>query len=253
MAYSIRPSYFSHIYPHVEKRAEKVHAIVYDKCNYSCGFCNIKERDSSEFYSYDTEEFVYVVSQLLMQGNAFKFTGGEPTLNPKLIDDMEVIRDLGGFIYLDTNGSRPDIVGKIIDRKLVDVLAVSLKGLDFVTAQHTSQCINKSLCWDNVFKSIKLGLNAGIPTIVTHVYDASVTESAILSFFKLFSRVDNLFLKCNNLFYEKHSDSTLHRIEDNELIHRVQRVLDTMPLLRGHVIICNSEECITDYTYIITL
>ncbi|PWB02110.1 hypothetical protein C5O24_12675, partial [Paramuribaculum intestinale] len=72
-----------------------------------------------------------------MQGNAFKFTGGEPTLNPKLIDDMEVIRDLGGFIYLDTNGSRPDIVGKIIDRKLVDVLAVSLKGLDFVTAQHT--------------------------------------------------------------------------------------------------------------------
>lgn len=96
MAYSIRPSYFSHIYPHVEKRAEKVHAIVYDKCNYSCGFCNIKERDSSEFYSYDTEEFVYVVSQLLMQGNAFKFTGGEPTLNPKLIDDMEVIRDLEG-------------------------------------------------------------------------------------------------------------------------------------------------------------
>uniref|UniRef100_UPI0040270063 radical SAM protein n=1 Tax=Candidatus Cryptobacteroides bacterium TaxID=3085639 RepID=UPI0040270063 len=253
MAYSIRPSYFSHIYPHAEKRSEKVHAIVYDKCNYSCGFCNIKQRDHSEFHDYQPEEFVYVVSQLLKQGNSFKFTGGEPTINPGLIEDMEVVRDLGGFIYLDTNGSRPDIVRTIVDKKLVDVLAVSLKGLGIGEAQQTSNCRNKSLCWDNVFQSIMSGLNAGIPTIVTHVYDAKITESAISSFFNLFPRKDNLFLKCNNLFYEKHSDTTLRRIEENGLIRLVKRVLDTLPLLKGHIIICNSEECITDYTSIITL
>ena len=54
-------------------------------------------------------------------------TGGEPTIQPDLIEFIEKIKELGFFVKLDTNGSRPDILWRIIREGLVDFIAMDIK------------------------------------------------------------------------------------------------------------------------------
>ena len=54
-------------------------------------------------------------------------TGGEPTLQPDLIYFISKLKELGLLVKLDTNGSNPDVLGKLIDRKLIDYSAMDIK------------------------------------------------------------------------------------------------------------------------------
>ena len=53
--------------------------------------------------------------------------GGEPTINKDLIQFLEKIKNLGYFIKLDTNGSNPKVVKDLVDRKLIDYVAMDIK------------------------------------------------------------------------------------------------------------------------------
>ncbi len=61
-------------------------------------------------------------------------TGGEPTINEDLPIFIKKIKDLGYLVKLDTNGSNPEMLKKLIDEKLVDYVAMDIKaplGLNF--------------------------------------------------------------------------------------------------------------------------
>ncbi|MDR1613029.1 MAG: anaerobic ribonucleoside-triphosphate reductase activating protein [Planctomycetota bacterium] len=55
------------------------------------------------------------------------FTGGEPTLQPGLRDLIAKTRDYGVRTKLHTNGTRPAVVGALLDEKLLDCLALDYK------------------------------------------------------------------------------------------------------------------------------
>jgi pyruvate formate lyase activating enzyme len=54
-------------------------------------------------------------------------TGGEPTIQSDLVDFIKKIKKMGFSVKLDTNGTRPDVVRKIIQEKLVDFIAMDIK------------------------------------------------------------------------------------------------------------------------------
>jgi len=54
-------------------------------------------------------------------------TGGEPTIHRDLPVLLEEIKSLGYSIKLDTNGTNPSMLGKIIKNKLVDYVAMDIK------------------------------------------------------------------------------------------------------------------------------
>jgi pyruvate formate lyase activating enzyme len=54
-------------------------------------------------------------------------TGGEPTLMAGLPDFLAQVRELGYKIKLDTNGTRPDMLRRIISDGLVDYVAMDIK------------------------------------------------------------------------------------------------------------------------------
>ncbi len=54
-------------------------------------------------------------------------SGGEPTLQSDLEYFCEQLKQSGFFVKLDTNGSRPDIIGKLLKRDLVDYIAMDIK------------------------------------------------------------------------------------------------------------------------------
>lgn len=55
-------------------------------------------------------------------------TGGEPTLYAELPDFLKCIKELGLMIKLDTNGSNPKMLKSLVDGKLVDYVAMDIKG-----------------------------------------------------------------------------------------------------------------------------
>lgn len=59
--------------------------------------------------------------------DAIVITGGEPTLHPDLPDFIKKIRDLGFKIKLDTNGTNPDMIQRLLDAELLDYIAMDIK------------------------------------------------------------------------------------------------------------------------------
>lgn len=98
-------------------------------CNMRCPFCHnaslVVRADEQKPYTH--EEIMYFLKkrQGILDGVAI--TGGEPTLMPYLSDFMAEVRGLGYKIKLDTNGTRPEVLASIIERGLVDYVAMDIK------------------------------------------------------------------------------------------------------------------------------
>lgn len=97
-------------------------------CNYRCPFCHNSElfMGKVEEFMTDEEFFSFLEKrQGLLEGVCV--SGGEPTLYPGIVGFMEKIKSFGYGVKLDTNGSRPDILKQLVEKKLVDYVAVDVK------------------------------------------------------------------------------------------------------------------------------
>ena len=97
-------------------------------CDFRCPFCHNYElavgkspalMDDKEFFSFLSKR------KGLLDGVAL--TGGEPCLRPDLPEFLSSIREMGFAVKLDTNGSHPALLGKILDLGLADYVAMDIK------------------------------------------------------------------------------------------------------------------------------
>lgn len=98
-------------------------------CNIRCPFCHNASLvvRANEQRPYDNDELMGFLKKRVGILDGVAITGGEPTLMPGLEDFMAEVKELGYKLKLDTNGTRPDTLERIIDRKLVDYVAMDIK------------------------------------------------------------------------------------------------------------------------------
>lgn len=97
-------------------------------CDLRCPFCHNADLldTAAEAVMDDTELLSFLKKrQGLLDGVAF--TGGEPLLTRELPELMEKIRALGYGIKLDTNGYHPTELRNVLERGLVDYVAMDIK------------------------------------------------------------------------------------------------------------------------------
>lgn len=96
-------------------------------CNFDCFYCHNRDLIKGSGSIIQEEEIFSFLKkrQGLLEGVVI--TGGEPTLQKDLVPFMSKIKELGYKIKLDTNGSRPDVVKSILEKKLCDYFAVDYK------------------------------------------------------------------------------------------------------------------------------
>ncbi len=99
-------------------------------CNFRCPFCHnasLVLPDRMDDASLSEEEFFKFLQgrRGILEGVCI--TGGEPTLMPDLPDFIARIRALGFAVKLDTNGSRPAVLRTLVERGLVDYVAMDIK------------------------------------------------------------------------------------------------------------------------------
>lgn len=98
-------------------------------CNFRCPFCHnaslVIRSDAAS--GFDSEEFFSYIQKRKGILDGVCITGGEPLLHKDIIPFMERIKALGLLIKLDTNGSFPALLSEIIERGLVDYIAMDIK------------------------------------------------------------------------------------------------------------------------------
>lgn len=200
MSYKITPNYFALKYCNNSfDKMTKLHSISYNKCNFRCGFCNFANRYLEEYIEYSENEFETKVLDLIRTSRFFKFTGGEPTLNRYLCRDLKIVKKYGGYVFLDTNGSKPSAVSDLISDSLIDVIGISIKGTSREEAVSVAKVKNENLAWNNVFETIRIADNHGINTIITMVFYLDIELARIDDFANMLEAYKNVHLKINNL------------------------------------------------------
>lgn len=100
-------------------------------CNFRCPFCYNPElvlptKIKSWPKISEKEFFEFLIKRkALLQGVCIG--GGEPTINKDLPEFVKKIKKIGYLVKLDTNGSNPEMIGKLIDAQLVDYIAMDVK------------------------------------------------------------------------------------------------------------------------------
>ena len=105
-------------------------------CNFRCPFCHNSELFMGKPEKLmENEEFFKFLKSRKGLLDSVCVSGGEPTLYKNLPEFLAKIKELGFLVKLDTNGSRPALVKELVEKNLVDYIAMDVKNSPAMYAQ----------------------------------------------------------------------------------------------------------------------
>ena len=96
-------------------------------CNMNCWYCHNREILNEKTGGYSEEQILNFIIERKDFLDGVVITGGEPTLQPDLINFMKKLKAIPTKVKLDTNGTNPEILKEIYEQNLVDFVAMDLK------------------------------------------------------------------------------------------------------------------------------
>ncbi|MBP8638979.1 MAG: anaerobic ribonucleoside-triphosphate reductase activating protein [Dictyoglomi bacterium] len=138
----------------------KLSAVIFTRgCNFRCPYCHnpeLIESNGGDFIEED--KILSFLDERKGKLDGVVVTGGEPTLQSEIVEFLERIKRLGFFVKLDTNGSYPERIKELIDRKLLDYIAMDIKAPLYKYNRTTLTSIDT----ERIVESIHLIMNSGI-------------------------------------------------------------------------------------------
>jgi len=140
---------------------KKMAAILFTQgCNFRCPYChNPSLVDPNRYQDTISEDevldFLYTRRGKL---SALSITGGEPTIQEDLESFVGKVKKLGYLIKIDTNGSQPTVIKRLIDKGIVDYWAMDIKA-----PMHLYKLLTRSdIDSDLILESMELIRNSGV-------------------------------------------------------------------------------------------
>jgi len=101
-------------------------------CNFRCPFCYSKElvlEEEIRKHSTISEDYFFdFLNEKKGMLEGCVICGGEPTINGEaLVDFIRKIKKQAFLVKLDTNGSNPEMIKRLINEKLIDYIAMDIK------------------------------------------------------------------------------------------------------------------------------
>ncbi|MCD6429464.1 anaerobic ribonucleoside-triphosphate reductase activating protein [bacterium] len=131
-------------------------------CNFRCPFCYNPElvlpekiQEQPQIPLEEIYEFLEERKNLL---EGVVLCGGEPTIHKDLPQLAKKIRNLGYSIKLDTNGSNPEMIKKMVEDDLLDYVAMDVKA----PKKKYQQLAGRKIDVKKIGKSIKIIKESGI-------------------------------------------------------------------------------------------
>lgn len=100
-------------------------------CNFRCPFCHNEDLvwHAAQAPEYPIDQVLSYLKERSSYLEGVCITGGEPLVQKEedIISFIETIKNLGLLVKLDTNGTNPVTLKKLIDNKLIDMVAMDIK------------------------------------------------------------------------------------------------------------------------------
>lgn len=139
----------------------KVSCVVFlPGCNFRCPFCFnpgfvlIPEKQPT----IPEGHFFWFLEERRQWLDGVAITGGEPTLSRGLPDFIAEIKKRGYLVCLETNGSNPKMLDELIKEKLLDYIAMDIKG----PLERYSEIVGASVNKRDIQRSVDLVRTSGL-------------------------------------------------------------------------------------------
>lgn len=98
-------------------------------CNFRCPFCHnaLLVTDIDEENTFDEDEIIAYLYKRKGIIDGVCITGGEPLMQKDIAEFLEKVKATGMPVKLDTNGSYPKKLRELVERGLVDYVAMDIK------------------------------------------------------------------------------------------------------------------------------
>lgn len=154
----------------------RIAAVIFTQgCNFRCPYCHNPELVNPKSFGKNTPEdsVVSFLEKRWGRLDGVSITGGEPTLQSDLIPFIERVKCLGYAVKIDTNGSLPGILNELIEKRLVDYIAMDIKGPFNKYGEIAGSKIDSEI----IRQSVERVMNSGIDyefrtTVVKSLLDA---------------------------------------------------------------------------------
>ncbi len=135
----------------------KISAVIFlSGCNFRCGFCHNPELVDPDLIKkhphLKKEEVLKFLDERKGKLDGVCVTGGEPTIWRELPEFIKKIKSRGFLLKLDTNGTNPAMVEKLIKNKLVDYFALDIKN----SPAKYRKTVGVAVKMEDIKKSLKL-------------------------------------------------------------------------------------------------
>ncbi len=161
-------------------------AVVFTKgCNFRCGYCHNPALVVPELVEERPDVAVGEVLDYLARRNGWLdgvvVTGGEPTLHAGLPSFLREVKALGYRVKLDTNGTNPVMLGRLIAEGLVDFVAMDVKHIPDTVHYGAVTPLSPAMM-DNVLRSLGMLRCCGMEyelrtTLLPGVHTPAVQEA----------------------------------------------------------------------------
>ncbi len=107
---------------------DRISAIVWTSgCNFRCPFCYNKNLALATAELFPEEEILSFLSKRKGLLEGVVISGGEPLLHDYIVDFVKKIKDLRLLVKIDTNGTFPERINELLQKQLVDYIAMDVK------------------------------------------------------------------------------------------------------------------------------
>jgi pyruvate formate lyase activating enzyme len=107
---------------------DRISAIVWASgCNFRCPFCYNKSLALGTAELFPEDEILSFLSKRKEQLEGVVISGGEPLGQEDIVDFIEKIKKLRFLVKIDTNGAYPEKLGELLEKQLVDYVAMDVK------------------------------------------------------------------------------------------------------------------------------
>jgi pyruvate formate lyase activating enzyme len=139
-------------------------------CNFNCPFCHNPDliqgarklaKNNQQILQEKAQDFIGFLETRQGKLEGVCITGGEPTLQPDLAEYLHKIKNLGFWVKLDSQGSRPEVLESLLELGLVDYIAMDIKHTPEKYSQATGVPVN-SKKMQKIKQSVKLIQESGI-------------------------------------------------------------------------------------------
>jgi len=96
-------------------------------CNFRCPFCYNKDIVLGNVQIIPTDEVISFLEKRKGMLEGLVITGGEPLMQDDISDFCEKVKKISYLIKIDTNGMYPEKLKELIDKKLIDYVAMDIK------------------------------------------------------------------------------------------------------------------------------